>query len=44
MRDYRGYLEGSAVVSWQAEAFEPKAAWREALSRLTVHAPHVAVT
>jgi hypothetical protein len=34
MRDYRGNLEGSAAVTWQVEAFEPRAAWREALSRL----------
>ena len=34
MRDYRHYLESSSAVTWLAAAFEPRAAWSEALSRL----------
>jgi hypothetical protein len=43
MRDYRAYLESSAAVGWRTEAFEPKEAWREALSRLGVFStgPHL---
>jgi hypothetical protein len=39
MKDYRGFLESSSAVSWTEEAFEPKAAWREALSRLRGGSP-----
>jgi hypothetical protein len=34
MKDYRGYLESSRAVSWLEKAFDPNAAWREALARL----------
>jgi hypothetical protein len=35
MRDYKDRLESSAAVSWLSEAFEPRAAWAEGMSRLT---------
>ncbi len=34
MRDYKAYLESSAAVNWLSDAFEPRAAWAEGMSRL----------
>ena len=36
MRDYKGYLESSAAVSWLTDSFHPRTAWSEAMSRLGV--------
>jgi hypothetical protein len=34
MRDFQPWVTNVTAVSWLAEAFEPRAAWREGLSRL----------